>query len=106
MDFLSGVMTVGSYDKTCRQGLAALLTALLGAGTLAQAEEAARGKVEASAASCSPKDHADQFTSWKAPARTANAPTPWQKIRRWCGALGRLSLLQAITTSRAATSMR
>lgn len=64
--FYLGVMTVGSYDKACRQGLAALLlTALLGAGTLAQAEEAApEGKVEARSELFA-KDHADQFTSWK-----------------------------------------
>ena len=64
MDFYLGVMTVGSHNKPFRPGLAALLlTALLGASMLAQADETApKGKIEARSELFA-KDHADQFTS-------------------------------------------
>ena len=61
MDFYLGVMTVGSYDKLFRPGLAALLlTALLGAGSLAQAADEAqsKGKIEARSELFA-KDHTD-----------------------------------------------
>ena len=85
-----GVMTVGSHNKPFRPGLAALLlTALLGASMLAQADETApEGKIEARSELFA-KDHADQFTSWKGTSESrertdALADDP-QMVVLWAG---------------------